>query len=245
MKMEKESAYGLTSNTFYTIINTLKKYSNIIEKVILFGSRARGDYKITSDIDLAIIFRTDNEKIYKIIDDLSEKNIIHTLDIIDYNKINNQKLKNYIDNEGKIIFLTNSDGKVVDNMNKVLDKVIDLEKAIKKLHETLERDATNDDIVIDATIQRFEFTYELSWKILKAYLEYNGLLEVSSPRRTLKEAFKERIITDGDNWLKMLVDRNRTSHPYEEATAWEIYSNIKSIYIKLFDELLIEMKRRV
>ncbi|MDL4839116.1 HI0074 family nucleotidyltransferase substrate-binding subunit [Aquibacillus sp. LR5S19] len=243
--MEKESAYGLTSNTFYTIINTLKKYSNIIEKVILFGSRARGDYKITSDIDLAIIFRTDNEKIYKIIDDLSEKNIIHTLDIIDYNKINNQKLKNYIDNEGKIIFLTNSDGKVVDNMNKVLDKVIDLEKAIKKLHETLERDATNDDIVIDATIQRFEFTYELSWKILKAYLEYNGLLEVSSPRRTLKEAFKERIITDGDNWLKMLVDRNRTSHPYEEATAWEIYSNIKSIYIKLFDELLIEMKRRV
>ncbi|MEQ6376347.1 HI0074 family nucleotidyltransferase substrate-binding subunit [Bacillaceae bacterium S4-13-56] len=243
--MDKENMYGLTSNTFYTIINTFKKYSNSIEKVILFGSRARGDYKVTSDIDLAIIFRNDNEEIHKIIDDLSEKKIIHTLDVVDYNKINNLKLKNYIDNEGKTIFLANSNGKVVDNMNKVMDKVTDLEKAIKKLHEALERDATNDDIVIDATIQRFEFTYELSWKILKAYLEYNGLLEVSSPRRTIKEAFKEKMIKDGDNWLKMLEDRNRTSHTYDEATALEIYGNIKGIYIKLFDDLLIEMKKSI
>ncbi|MEQ6389282.1 HI0074 family nucleotidyltransferase substrate-binding subunit [Bacillaceae bacterium S4-13-58] len=243
--MDKENMYGLTSDTFYTIINTFKKYSNSIEKVILFGSRARGDYKVTSDIDLAIIFRNDNEEIHKIIDDLSEKKIIHTLDVVDYNKINNLKLKNYIDNEGKTIFLANSNGKVVDNMNKVMDKVTDLEKAIKKLHEALERDATNDDIVIDATIQRFEFTYELSWKILKAYLEYNGLLEVSSPRRTIKEAFKEKMIKDGDNWLKMLEDRNRTSHTYDEATALEIYGNIKGIYIKLFDDLLIEMKKSI
>ncbi|WP_186579855.1 HI0074 family nucleotidyltransferase substrate-binding subunit [Aquibacillus kalidii] len=243
--MEKKTIYGLTSDTFYTIINTFKNFSNSIEKVILFGSRARGDYKVTSDIDLAIVFRADNEKIYKIIDDLSEEKIIHTFDVIDYNKINNQKLKNYINDEGKTIFLTKPNGKVVDNMNKVADKLTDLEKAIKKLHESLERDPSNDDIVVDATIQRFEFTYELSWKIMKAYLEYNGLLEVSSPRRTIKEAFKERMIKDGDNWLKMLEDRNRTSHTYDEATALEIYGNIKSIYINLFVDLLIDMKKRL
>ncbi|RLQ94568.1 nucleotidyltransferase [Falsibacillus albus] len=178
-------------------------------------------------------------------DDLSESDIIYSFDVLDYQKIGNSNLKGYIDKEGKTIFLTNPNGKVVDNLNKVSDKLVDLERAIKKLHESLERDPAKDDIVIDATIQRFEFTYELSWKIMKAYLEFNGILEVPSPRKTIREAFKNGLIKEGDGWLKMLEDRNRTPHTYDEAIAVEIYNHIKDIYIHLFDALATEMNERI
>ncbi len=79
--------YGLGKVVFYKIINVLERYAEIIECVTLFGSRARGDYKMTSDIDLAIKFRKGNDQLYKIIDDLSQLNIISTFDAIDYEKI--------------------------------------------------------------------------------------------------------------------------------------------------------------
>ncbi|WP_096202823.1 HI0074 family nucleotidyltransferase substrate-binding subunit [Bacillus sp. FJAT-45350] len=243
--MSKVEKYGLSKEVFYVLINIFKDYSDIIEKVILFGSRARGDYKETSDIDLAIKFREKNDQITKIIDTLSNEKIIYTIDLIDVDTISNEKLKNYINTEGKVIFLTNSKGEVIDNMNKIMDKLTDLEKATRKLHESLSRDPSQDDIVIDATIQRFEFTYELSWKLMKAFLEYNGHLEVTSPRRTIRVAFKEGLITKGDAWLAMLEDRNKTSHTYDEETANKIYNSIKLHFIQLFDELLIEMKKRI
>lgn len=227
------------------MIKVFEAYSTIIESVFLFGSRARGDYKLASDIDLAIKFRKDNDQLYKISDTLSEKQIIYTFDVIDYDKVSNENLKHDIDREGKTIFLANSKGKVIDNMNKINYKLADLEKALKKLHESLERDASKDDLVIDATIQRFEFTYELSWKLMKAYLEYNGHVGVTSPRSALKKSFKEEIIINGDKWLKMLEDRNRTSHTYDEKIASEIYRNIKTEYINLFDALLAKMKKNI
>jgi len=72
------------------------------------------------------------------------------------------------------------------------------------------------DIVRDAAIQRFEFTFELVWKTLQLYLEHEGL-ESSGPRAVLKRAFVIRLISDQDEadvWLQMLDDRNLTSHAY-------------------------------
>jgi len=237
--------YGLNKGVFYTIINVFKSYSQYIEEAILFGSRARGDYKQTSDVDIAIKLRKDNSKIYQIKDELLEQNIIYTLDIIDFDKINNEKLKEAICKEGETIFLTDSKGGVVLNINKIKDKIFDLDKALIKLHESLKRDYEEDDIVIDATIQRFEFTYELSWKLMKVYLEYNGNLEGTSPRRAIQESFKEGIIVDGEGWLNMLQDRNQTSHTYDEDAALEIFENIKKKYATLFDQFLEKMKNLV
>jgi nucleotidyltransferase substrate binding protein (TIGR01987 family) len=80
------------------------------------------------------------------------------------------------------------------------------------------------DIVRDAAIQRFEFTIELVWKTLQLYLEYEGL-ESSGPRAVLKRAFVMRLIPDldeADVWLRMLDDRNLTSHAYDETLAVRI-----------------------
>ena len=78
-----ETRYGFSKEIFYIIIDVFKKYSYAIEKVILFGSRARGDYKRTSDIDIAIKFKKNPEKISNIIEDMEASNIIYTMDIIE------------------------------------------------------------------------------------------------------------------------------------------------------------------
>ncbi len=129
-------------------------------------------------------------------------------------------------------------------MNKIIDKLGDLERVLKKLQESLQRDPKKDDIVIDATIQRFEFTYELSWKLMKAFLEYNGNLEATSPRRAIQESFKEGLIKDRKQWIKMLENRNRTSHTYDEEIAFEIYKNVKDNYKQLFEAFVDEMRKR-
>ncbi len=96
--------YGIRDNLFNDMINEFKKTN--IEKVILFGSRARNDYKYNSDIDLAIIFTSnDNDNYIKILTKLESLNTLYKFDIIDYNKITNIKLKDEIDKDGKIIYI--------------------------------------------------------------------------------------------------------------------------------------------
>jgi len=88
-------------------------------------------------------------------------------------------------------------------------------------------------LVRDAVIQRFEFTFELAWKSLKLYLERQGL-DCGGPRSTLKKAFADGLIAslaEADIWLRMLEDRNLTTHAYDEALATRIYRNIIHDYL--------------
>jgi len=111
---------------------------------------------------------------------------------------------------------------------KVNDSLVKLEAALKRLSEALVEDSTNA-LVIDGTIQRFEFAFELTWKTLKRALEVEGLI-CQTPRETLKNAFQIGWLSVEALWLQMLDDRNMTSHTYDELTAAQIYENIKSEY---------------
>ena len=109
--------------------------------------------------------------------------------------------------------------------------------AAKRLREAVT--LPESDIVRDATIQRFEFTYELAWKALKLYLQHQGF-ETPGPRQTFKKAFVEGIIKapgEADVWLKMLDDRNLTSHTYKEELAKTIYRHIVEQYVDLLENL--------
>ena len=91
------------------------------------------------------------------------------------------------------------------------------------------------ELIRDATIQRFEFTFEVVWKTLKLYLERQGH-ECGGPRPTLKKAFSENLIStpeEADVWFQMLEDRNLTSHAYDEALANRIYAHIVRDYAPL------------
>lgn len=127
------------------------------------------------------------------------------------------------------------------NKRRVLEKFKDFKNAYQRLTESLEVEVTND-VIIDGVIQRFEFTFELSWKLMKAYLEYEGLKNLNSPRSTIRAAFKNKLIEDGDKWVGMLLDRNKTSHIYDEDKAREIYDKIKTEHIDRFKNLLDVME---
>lgn len=91
------------------------------------------------------------------------------------------------------------------------------------------------ELIRDATIQRFEFTFEVVWKTLKLYLERQGH-ECGGPRPTLKKAFTENLIPnpeEADVWLQMIEDRNLTSHAYDEALANRIHGHIVRDYAPL------------
>jgi nucleotidyltransferase substrate binding protein (TIGR01987 family) len=69
----------------------------------------------------------------------------------------------------------------------------------------------------EGVIQRFEYTFELSWKTMKDYLESQGVT-ASYPREVLKEAFAHALVADGDVWMEMLERRNMLAHTYDEKT---------------------------
>lgn len=123
-------------------------------------------------------------------------------------------------------------------MDKKLDeRKEDFFKALNRLEEALKKDLS-DDVIVDGTIQRFEFTFEQSWKVMKLYLEGQGILdEAVAPRSTIRCAFKHKLISDGDIWIEMMLDRNRTSHMYDETTALNIVKLVKEKYVFEFKKL--------
>lgn len=81
----------------------------------------------------------------------------------------------------------------------------------------------------DGVIQRFEMAFELSWKIMKDYLESIGI-SAKSPRESIKHAFQSEIIENGSRWIEMLDKRNLLAHTYDEKTANEAFQRVSESY---------------
>ena len=128
-------------------------------------------------------------------------------------------------------------------MNRYEQRLQDFENAFMKLKEGTQKE-NPDDLEIDGVLQRFEFTFELAWKTLKDYMEYQGFSnKIGSPREIIQQAFKHGIIEDGETWIKMMLSRNALSHLYDENTSRKIYEEIKKQYIELLDTLIEKLKK--
>lgn len=92
-------------------------------------------------------------------------------------------------------------------------------------------------------IQCFEFTFELSWKTLKDFLESMGT-NVDFARDALKEAFAAQIIKDGHLWIEMLEKRNILSHTYNRQQATDAVKLIKMRYFPALEQVYLELKNR-
>lgn len=109
-------------------------------------------------------------------------------------------------------------------MNAKLDSLIDsLARALARLDDVLAQ--PRDEYMRDSAIQRFEFTFELFWKALKARCELDGV-RVSSPREALRGGFEIGLVPDDEAILRLLEDRNLTSHTYNETVADGIYDRL-------------------
>ncbi|MBE94404.1 nucleotidyltransferase substrate binding protein [Marinobacter sp.] len=94
-------------------------------------------------------------------------------------------------------------------------------------------------------IQAFEYTYELAWNLLRDYLRWQGNAQLAGSRDTIREAFSAGLIEKGETWMQMLLDRNRTSHTYNEETAEQILAAINEHYHPMFVALQQRMEAEV
>ncbi|MDF3048134.1 MAG: Nucleotidyltransferase substrate binding protein [Candidatus Midichloriaceae bacterium] len=126
-------------------------------------------------------------------------------------------------------------------MQKSLIKLDKFKKALISLEAIYDKPMQEDRSNIDATIQRFEFTFELFWKSLKD-LFYEQGIELNYPKEVIKQAYANKLLDDESIWLQMLKDRNLTSHTYDEVLADEIFKNIK-LYTPLFRKALLQIEK--
>ena len=86
-------------------------------------------------------------------------------------------------------------------------------------------------------IQSFEFTHELAWKMLKDYLEYQGVNNIVGSRDASRAAFQNALIQDGEVWMQMIAARNQTSHTYNLKIAQSVVESILNRFYPAFKQL--------
>lgn len=111
-------------------------------------------------------------------------------------------------------------------------------RAFSLLREALELDpAALSQLEKEGIIQRFEYTFELAWKVLKDKMEADGLtLDQISPKAVVRQAWAAKYIQDPETWLKMIGDRNLMSHTYDFAKFEAIIETIRKEYLPLLDD---------
>jgi nucleotidyltransferase substrate binding protein (TIGR01987 family) len=122
-----------------------------------------------------------------------------------------------------------------------LQRFSNLKKAYKKLDAAAKK-KTLSDLEKEGLIQRFEYTYELSWNTLKDLLEYQGYLGITGSRDAFKIALQRDLITQGDDWMQMIVSRQKTSHMYDQSEADQIVELITKTYILNFTKLIKKLE---
>ena len=199
-----------------------------IRKIVLFGSRARGDNTPASDYDIAVFCdNTDISEEINISNDIDNIKTLHKIELVFIKEkhLDTEFYKNII-----------KDGVII--MNKFQIKLNNYTKALARLHEAIEDAKTINNLTVrDGVIHRFEFTAELAWKTVREYLIAEKVTGVNTPKSVMREAFNAGIVSDEEGWIKILDDGNSTSHIYDETDAAEIYNRICSRHINLFDDL--------
>lgn len=209
------------------------------ERIWLYGSRASGEASDSSDIDIA--FLDNNFKEDWLIEEEVDK--LPTLLKIDIKNIATaeERFRQRIFSTGKVLYSANKQLRFEDglfNYRRAFERFVEaLEK--KKL---LEREGFGD-IFLDLAVKRFEFTYEMSWKAIKRYLDYAGI-DALSPRACFKEAFSQHLISEQQVWLEMIERRNLSSHIYNQDEVAGILVRLDD-YRKAFAELLAELQAKI
>ena len=121
-------------------------------------------------------------------------------------------------------------------MSRLQERIESFNRAFEILSEAVNAYKNNSMNILThmALIQSFEVCFELAWKVLKDYLDENGV-KVYLPKEVIKEAFSFEVISNGQLWIDMLNARNSTSHEYNLDKVNSILMNISGEY---FQELL-------
>lgn len=130
------------------------------------------------------------------------------------------------------------------NFRKALAK---MSEAIDIVAEKYDWQDSIDELLKEGLIQRFEYTHELAWKVMKDYEEYQGYNNIRGSRDAIRLALQIGIIEDKE-WLETIEDRNLTSHNYDEEVAEDVFISIVNDYYPLlvkFDETMWTVSKNI
>jgi len=133
-----------------------------------------------------------------------------------------------------------------------LNKFEHLNRAIKTLEYSINEskkyekwDLEMFNIFRDSVIQRFEYSFELSWKMMKFLgikIEWED--EVRTVFQAIKMGFRAGYIEDLEKWFEMKDFRNKTSHEYEEDIADDLYYKVSSEYLELMQDYIKNLQEK-
>lgn len=112
----------------------------------------------------------------------------------------------------------------MDKLEKIKTQVQDLTNALERLAEAVVLEGQ--EIYRDGTIQRFEFSFEIVWKLLKSVNEHLGK-DCFNPRDCIRLAYQNGLLNNPKIWFEYLEARNLASHTYNKAQAEEVYQKAK------------------
>jgi len=124
-----------------------------------------------------------------------------------------------------------------------------LEKALLNLKKAICRtqQEPDDDELRDSVIQRFEYSYELSWKMLKRRLEIDlptpSNIDLMGFKELIREGAERGFIENPESWFEYRHQRNITAHTYNELKAKQVYQTAL-LFIEDANNLLQQLKQR-
>lgn len=98
------------------------------------------------------------------------------------------------------------------------------------------------ELELQGAVQAFEITQELSWKVMKDFLESQGKTDLFGSKTVVREALNVGLITNGEEWLRTIESRNKISHIYDEKEILLILEIVFNQYLSLFIDFETKMK---
>lgn len=126
--------------------------------------------------------------------------------------------------------------KALRKLNKAVDIVRD---EFDKIDDADDIDDINE-LQYEGLIQRFEYTHELAWNVMKDYAKYQGTQDIKGSRDAFIYGLQNGII-DNEQWMSTIEARNKTSHTYNSSTALEVLADIINSYHPLFLKFELKM----
>ena len=218
-----------------------------VDKIVLFGSRARGDHHDRSDIDLAVFCdQASDEEWRQVLDCLREDRIdtLLKVDCVRFER-SNAALKEHIMIEGKVLYEKNGQQtseqlkkrKESTRMseNKLANHLSNSQRCLKRLDDAIRQPLDEDMFMLDAVVHRFNIAFELLMDTLLEYCVESDLLPKErvkeyklNARKLVELAFDCKLIDDDQTWIAIKDARNATAHEYDEQQALTHYNKVKS-----------------
>ena len=136
----------------------------------------------------------------------------------------------------------------MNNDNRWKQRFQNFEKAyevFKRRIDDYEKDNDNEAYTM-SLIQAFEMVQELSWKVLKDYLENEGYDDVKNPKKVMRTAFQDELITNhAETWMQSIENRNLTTHTYDNDTLNKILDFIDKAFQFALRDLYDQLKKEL